>query len=156
MSIIVKVLFVSFALIFLAIGCSGSKEEIQTITIGGSCHPKIDRKLGEPIIVVDFISLTEDTTFYELPKIVSGIVALQSKIIFPYNAILKGIEGKVYVSVDLDSLGKIENCKLIKGIDPECDNAAIEGIKKQIFVPAKRKGVPIKDTFAIAVIFKLQ
>ena len=78
------------------------------------------------------------------------------KIIFPYNAILKGIEGKVYVSVDLDSLGKIENCKLIKGIDPECDNAAIEGIKKQIFVRAKRKGVPVKDTFAIMVLFRLQ
>ena len=91
------IFFVSFALLFLTIGCSSSKEEIQTITIGGSCHPKIDRKLGEPIIVVDFISLTDDTTIYELPKIVSGIVALQSKIIFPYNAILKGIEGKVYV-----------------------------------------------------------
>ena len=152
----VKVFNISFALLFLTIGCCGSKEEIQTITIGGSCHPKIDRKLGEPIIVVDFISQTEDTTFYELPKIVSGIVALQSKIIFPYNAILKGIEGKVYVSVDLDSLGKIENCKLVKGIDPECDNAAIEGIKKQIFVRAKRKGVPVKDTFAIMVLFRLQ
>ena len=152
----VKVFNISFALLFLTIGCSGSKEEIQTITIGGSCHPKIDRELGEPIIVVDFISQTEDTTFYELPKIVSGIVALQSKIIFPYNAILKGIEGKVYVSIDLDSLGKIENCKLTKGIDPECDNAAIEGIKKQIFVPAKRKGVPVKDTFAIMVLFRLQ
>ena len=151
-----KIVFISFALMLITTGCGGSKEEIQTITIGGSCHPKIDRKLGEPLIVVDFIGLTDDTTFYELPKIVSGIVALQSKIIFPYNAILKGIEGKVYVSVDLDSLGKIENCKLVKGIDPECDNAAIEGIKKQIFVPAKRKGVPVKDTFAIMVLFRLQ
>lgn len=156
MNNVLKIFCVVLVLMFLTIGCGGSKDEIQTITIGGSCHPNIDRKLGEPIIVVDIISLTEDTTFYELPKIVSGIVALQSKIIFPYNAILKGIEGKVYVSVDLDSLGKIENCKLIKGIDPECDNAAIEGIKKQIFVPAKRKGDPIKDTFAITVIFKLQ
>ena len=77
-----KIVFVSFALMLITTGCGGSKEEIQTITIGGSCHPKIDRKLGEPIIVVDFIGLTDDTTFYELPKIVSGIVALQSKIIF--------------------------------------------------------------------------
>ena len=138
------IFFVSFALMFSIIGCSSSKEEIQTITVGGSCHPKIDRKLGEPIIVVDFISLTEDTTFYELPKIVSGIVALQSKIIFPYNAILKGIEGKVYVSIDLDSLGKIENCKLIKGIDPECDNAAIEGIKNKFLFPRNKKEFQLK------------
>ena len=152
----VKIVFVSFSLLFLTIGCSGSKEEIQTITVGGSCHTKIDRKLGEPIIVVEFVSLTDDTSFYELPKIVSGIVALQSKIKYPDYARRSMIEGKVYVSVELDSLGNIENCKLVKGIDPECDNAAIDGIKKQIFVPAKRKGVPIKDTFAIMVLFKLQ
>ncbi len=156
MNFTVKMFFVSFALLFLTIGCSGSKEEIQTITVGGSCHPIIDRKLGEPIIVVELMSLVDDTTFYKLPEIVSGIESLQSKIIFPRNAILKGIEGKVYVSVEIDSLGQIENCKLVKGIDPECANAAIEGIKKQIFVPAKRKGVPIKDTFAIMVLFKLQ
>ena len=156
MNLIAKILFIIFTLMFLTIGCGGSKEEIQTITVGGSCHPKIDMKLREPIIIVDFVSLTEDTTYYELPKIVSGIVALQSKIKYPDNARRSMIEGKVYVSVDLDSLGKIENCKLIKGIDPECDSATIDGIKKQIFVPAKRKGIPIKDTFAIVVLFKLQ
>jgi TonB family protein len=151
-----KIFFITFTLMFLTIGCSSSKEEIQTITVGGSCHPKNDRKLREPIIVVEFISLTEDTSFYELPKIVSGIVALQSKIKYPDYARRSMIEGKVYVSVDLDSLGKIENCKLIKGINPECDSAAIEEIKKQIFVPAKRKGVPIRDTFSIMVLFRLQ
>ncbi|RPI65273.1 MAG: TonB family protein [Ignavibacteriales bacterium] len=136
-------------------GCCGSKED-QNVLYRGCGNSGTSVQLGEPIIVVEFISVTEDTSFYELPKIVSGIVALQSKIKYPDNARRSMIEVKVHVSVDLDSLGKIENCKLLKGIDPECDSATIDGIKKQIFVPAKRKGISIKDTFAIVILFKLQ
>lgn len=150
-----KIFFISFALIIFTIGCGGSKED-PNIIYRGCGNSGTSVQLGEPIIIVQFMSLNEDTSFYKISEIVSGIKSLQSKIVFPQSAILKGIEGKVYVSVEMDSLGNIERCKLIKGIDPDCDKAVIEGIKKEIFVPAKRNGIPIKDTFAIMVLFKLQ
>ncbi len=156
MNNVVKIVFVSFVLMFLVFSCGGSKEEIQTYTVGGSCHPKIDMKLREPIIIVDFVSLTEDTTSYEPAQIIGGYKSLQSKIEFPEIAIKKGIEGKVYIVANLDSIGNIVELKLLKGIGGGCDEAAIEGIKKQGFIPSKRKGLTIKDTFRIGVIFKLQ
>ncbi|MBK7499701.1 MAG: TonB family protein [Ignavibacteriales bacterium] len=156
MNFAMKVFFVPFSLLVLIIGCGGSKEEIQTITVGGSCHPKIDRKLGEPIIVVSLESLTEDTDFYELAQIVGGLKSLQSAIIYPENANIAGYEGKVYIDANIDSIGKITDLRLRKGIGAGCEESAMDGIKKQSFLPSKRKGTPINDSLRVVIIFKLQ
>jgi len=150
-----KIVFVSFALLFLTIGCGGSKED-QKVLYRGCGDPSPYRKLRDPIIIVYLESLTEDTDFYEPAQIVGGLKSLQSAIIYPENANRAGYEGKVYIDANIDSIGKITDLRLRKGIGAGCEESAMDGIKKQSFLPSKRKGIPINDSLRFDIIFKLQ
>lgn len=155
MNFTIKILFVSFVSIVLAIGCGSSKED-QNIIYRGCGNSDYDLKLRDPVVIVYLNSLVEDTSFYSLAQIVGGIKSLHSAIKYPLNANRAGIEGIVYVLVNLDSFGSILDLKLLKGIGGGCDESAIDGIKKQSFLPSKRNGIAINDTLGIRITFKLQ
>lgn len=155
MNFTLKMFFVSFTLLFLTIGCGGSKED-QKVLYRGCGDPSPEWKLRYPIIIVYLESLTEDTDFYEPAQIVGGLKSLQSAIIYPEIANRAGIEGKVYILTNIDSTGKILELRLLKGIGGGCEESAMEGIKKYNFLPSKRKGIPINDSLGFDIIFKLQ
>lgn len=150
-----KKTFIAFIFMLNIIGCGGSKEDKNVLYRGcGNSGP--EWKLRNPIIIVSLKSLTEETDFYEPAQIVGGLKSLQSAIIYPENANRGGYEGKVYIYTCIDTIGKITELRLLKGIGGGCDEAAIDGIKKQIFIPSKRKGMPINDSLGFDIIFMLQ
>ena len=67
-----------------------------------------------------------------------------------------GLEGKVIVNVLISETGKVKETTIIKGMEPSCNEAAIDAIKSTKWQPAKRKGQPLETWVAIPVIFRLK
>lgn len=101
--------------------------------------------------------------------IVGGLDSLHLKLVYPPVAKELGIEGKVYLIVDLDSLANIKNVEVQKGIGYGCDEEAVRLIKTATFTPGyirKTVGidsdgkkifrlVPYKIKISVPIKFKL-
>ena len=74
-------------------------------------------------------------TYEIMPTITGGLDSLQLRLNYPDEAKNLGIEGKVYLIVDLDSLGSIQNVVVVKGIGYGCDEEAVRLIKTATFTP---------------------
>ncbi len=59
---------------------------------------------------------------------------------FPEEAERLGQEGDVVLSLDIDERGKVTRVKLLKGVSPLLDQAAIRGIEGCSFIPAQSGG----------------
>jgi len=87
----------------------------------------------------------------EKPKIKGGIKELSKNIVYPEISKLNNIEGIVFVSTMIDTLGNIVYIKIEKGVDKELNSAAIRAIRKTEFIPGDEN---IEITIPIE--FKLQ
>ncbi len=75
---------------------------------------------------------------------------------YPQKANESKIEGTVYVKFVVDSLGNSNEIQIVKGIGSGCDEEAIRLISSMpTWIPAKKKGVPIKSEVELPVRFKL-
>jgi TonB family protein len=82
---------------------------------------------------------------------------IQKKVVYPPEAIKNGIYGKVIVQFVVDSEGKLGDIKILRGVAPSLDNAALQAIQASPdWVPAKKDGKDIKQQFVIPVYFALQ
>jgi TonB family protein len=82
---------------------------------------------------------------------------IQTKVVYPPEAIKNGIFGKVIVQFVVDSKGKIGDIKVLRGVDPLLDNAALQALQTSPdWVPAKKDGKDVKQQFVIPVYFTLQ
>lgn len=75
--------------------------------------------------------------------------------VYPRQAILQDIQGKVYVKVTIAESGKVEGVKIAQGINPVLNKSALAAAKKMMFSPAVYKGKPVKVSIAIPVNFIL-
>jgi periplasmic protein TonB len=87
--------------------------------------------------------------------LVGGLDTIQSLINYPSLAKEQGIEGKVYVSLIVDSLGNSVCLSIAKGINHELDQEALRVVKLLQFIPAMDKGKNITLPATISIIFKL-
>ncbi len=79
-----------------------------------------------------------------------------NKMKYPRAARRHGIEGKVFVQFVVDKDGSIIDTKVTKGIDPECDNEALNAVKSlPNWIPGYQRGRPVKQRFTLPVQFKL-
>ncbi len=61
------------------------------------------------------------------------------------------------VQFAVDSKGKIGDFKVLRGVDPLLDNAALQALQlSPDWVPAKQDGKDVKQQFVIPVDFTLQ
>ena len=63
-------------------------------------------------------------TVDKTPEIIGGLDSLQSKIIYPQEALKNNIEGKVYILAIIDSTGTLLCSNVIKGLGYGCDEEA--------------------------------
>lgn len=91
-----------------------------------------------------------------LPSPIGGMSAIQKNIHYPEIARRAGIEGTVYITVDIDENGNVTNTNVLQGIGSGCDEAAIDAIKQVKFKPAIRDNIPVKYKITIPIKFKLQ
>lgn len=91
-----------------------------------------------------------------MPEPIGGINAIQSKIIYPDEAKIKKVEGKVYVRAFIDENGNVVGTQLMKGIGSGCDETAMKAIEQTKFKPASQNGTPVKVQVSIPIVFKLR
>ena len=92
----------------------------------------------------------------KMPELIGGMDSLQSRLIYPEQAIENKIEGKVYLLVIIDSTGKQICAKVIKGLGYGCNKEALYLINSSKFYPGLLRNKKITTIIAIPIIFSLK
>ena len=81
---------------------------------------------------------------------------LSKNIKYPEKAIEKKIEGKVFLSIVIDSTGVIRDVSVLRSLEPACDKEAIRVVKLlPKWIPGKKDGKNVNVSYILPVIFKL-
>ncbi len=82
---------------------------------------------------------------------------LAENIVYPKQAAENGIQGTVYTSFIVNSDGKIEDVKILRGIGGGCDEEALRVVKLMPrWKPGRQNGKTVRTLFNMPVNFKLQ
>ena len=76
---------------------------------------------------------------------------LKENIVYPADS----LEGKVYISFTVDTLGHITDIKIKKSLSPSADAEVIRVAKLLVFKPAVLDGKPVRSRFSLPVSFTL-
>jgi protein TonB len=66
-----------------------------------------------------------------------------------------GIQGKVRIEITVDETGRVVDVKLVQGLSPGLDAAALAAGRAAQFEPAVRCGKPVRATFKIGIRFEI-
>jgi TonB family protein len=91
----------------------------------------------------------------EPPQLKGGSESLTKHLDYPLRAKQRGIQGRVLIAVLVDKSGSPTEFRVAQSLDPDCDQAAIDAIRKIEFVPAKKMGRVVPAWFAIPVEFRM-
>ncbi|SMO69169.1 M56 family metallopeptidase [Gracilimonas mengyeensis] len=92
----------------------------------------------------------------EMPKLIGGMQAIQSKIEYPEQARKAGIEGQVVVRFVVDENGDVIEPEVVRGISSGADAEALRVVKEAQFEPGMQRGKAVRVQYAMAINFKLQ
>lgn len=126
----------------------------------------VDANIGETVVVSKnepAASVTGDVyevvdKMPEFPGGMTGLMQYLSKNIkYPADARTKGKEGRVIVSVIINTKGKATNPTIIKSVDPSLDAEALRvaGTMPD-WVPGTKDGIPVNVKYTFPVNFSLQ
>jgi len=101
--------------------------------------------LGDYFVVVE-----------EMPKLIGGMKAIQSKIEYPTMAQQAGIEGKVTVQFIVNENGDVENAQVVRGIGGGADEEALRVVKDAKFEPGVQRGQKVRVLYAMSINFRLE
>ena len=80
---------------------------------------------------------------------------IASNLKYPEKAVKQGKQGMVVLRFFIKEDGSIGDIQIKKSVSPECDEAAVNAVKKlRKFTPAKQKGKPVAVWFTLPVMFK--
>lgn len=126
----------------------------------------VNANIGETVVVAkneSAASVTGDV--YEvvdkMPEFPGGMVGLMQYLSkntkYPADARTKGKEGRVIVSVIINTKGKATNPTIIKSVDPSLDAEALRvaGTMPD-WVPGTKNGIPVNVKYTFPVTFSLQ
>ncbi|MGE0020485.1 MAG: energy transducer TonB [Draconibacterium sp.] len=97
----------------------------------------------------------------EMPEYPGGADSLRADLVrsinYPAEASKKGIQGKVYITFVVDEKGKIDDAKVVRGVDPLLDKEALRVVSSlnKAWTPGKEKGKPVKVSYTLPVNFAL-
>ncbi len=75
---------------------------------------------------------------------------------YPEIAKENGIQGKVYIQFVVNKKGKVEQVKVVRGVDPSLDKEAIRVISNlPAWAPGSQRGKPVKVSFTVPINFQL-
>jgi len=78
------------------------------------------------------------------------------KPVYPEIARRAGIEGIVFLNIQIDEKGNVINAKVLKGLGAGCDEAAIAAAFQCKFKPAMQRDKPVKVWISYSVRFRLK
>jgi len=96
----------------------------------------------------------------EMPQFPGGDAALMKwlgeNIVYPENASENGIQGRVILRYVIRSDGSVDDVKVVRSLNPECDAEAVRAVEAMPnWIPGKQKGSPVNVYFNLPVQFKL-
>lgn len=81
---------------------------------------------------------------------------IQKSVKYPEVAKENGIQGKVFVQFVINGRGKVEQVKVVRGVDPSLDKEAVRIIEAlPAWQPGKQRGKPVKVSYTVPINFKL-
>ncbi|UII18987.1 energy transducer TonB [Fulvivirga ligni] len=114
-------------------------------------------EIMEDIVVGEVVDDNSGASSYYNPEPIGGISkfyeALMANVNYPNS--LK-INGKVFISVTVDTLGRVSSVEVIKGYNDIADEEAVRAFKatNYPFKPANKDGKPIESQMIIPINFK--
>ena len=91
----------------------------------------------------------------EGPQLMQWFIRWQ--LVYPPAAALRKAEGKVWVQFVVDTFGNIGNARVIRGIAPDMDTAALNVIRAMPrWLPAYHDSVPVKSLVTLGIEFSLK
>jgi protein TonB len=140
-----------------------NKADISIITVAGDENGTVDiRDVIEHKVVIEEEPKNKVWDHVEqMPAFPGGdaelLKWLAKNIEFPTIAIEQGVSGTVMLKFVVTTDGTVGDVEIVKGLDPNCDKAAIRGVKKMPrWTPGKQNGVPVNVWYQCPVKFKLQ
>ncbi len=101
----------------------------------------------------------EDEVFVvveQMPVIKGGLQMLYKYVEYPNLARKAGLEGTVVIKLIVSPEGKPTKPEVLKSVHEVLDNAAIAGIMKLEFEPARQRNRPVSVWISIPVVFELK
>ena len=90
------------------------------------------------------------------PTIIGGLANLNASLEYPRVALQSGVEGNVVVQVVVNVDGSPESPTVLRSASPLLEQAAIDAVMAQRFVPGKQRGRAVRTVITIPVRFKLK
>ncbi|MFA5971881.1 MAG: energy transducer TonB [Lentimicrobiaceae bacterium] len=139
------------------------KDELKTITAdkaNAAPASKNTRTATMKKAEIEDQSIAVFTVVEEMPSFPGGEAErnkfLAENIVYPQQAVENGIQGTVYVSFIVNSDGKIEDVKILRGIGSGCDEEALRVLKMMPpWHPGKQNGRTVRVRYTMPVSFKL-
>ena len=89
------------------------------------------------------------------PKPVGGMDEIIKHLVFPKHAKLYGLEGFVTVTVDVDTLGLVNNIDVLNDLGLGTKEAAIDAVKASRFLPGEKDGKTVRSKVLFKIPFLL-
>ncbi|MFW6347538.1 MAG: TonB family protein, partial [Cyclonatronaceae bacterium] len=96
------------------------------------------------------------TVVEEMPQMRGGQAALYEALEYPRRARIYNIEGRVIIQFVVDQQGNVSNIEVVRSVDDDLDEAAIEAMRNMTFSPGMQGGRPVRVRMVQPVIFRLQ
>lgn len=91
----------------------------------------------------------------QMPVLEGGLEGIAARLMYPEEARLNGIEGRVFLQFVVDEHGVPSDIAVIRGIGGGCDEAAVEAIRASRFAPGMQQGVPVPVRMSLPIAFRL-
>lgn len=88
------------------------------------------------------------------PIPINGIKEIQNNLVYPKETDQSSAEGKVTLSVKIDTLGNATALEVIKSLKKEYDLAAIKAVEKTRFLPGKKENKIVESKIVLNIEFK--
>ena len=144
-------------------------EEVQFITFEEVREVVVDRAVNEVIEVVTTVAVeveevVEQVAFIvveEMPMYPGGDVELmrflQENVVYPERAKENNIQGRVFLQFVVTPKGTIGEVRVLRGVDPLLDAAAMEAVRKlPAFRPGRQGGVAVPVWYQVPISFQLR
>jgi len=100
-------------------------------------------------------------TLDQNPEFPGGMLGLQKflakSVNYPMIAQETGIQGTVYLTFIINKSGKVEQVKLMRGVDPSLDKEALRVVNTMPdWKPGKQGGIPVKVSYQVPIKFTLK
>ncbi|MEQ9265522.1 MAG: energy transducer TonB [Balneolaceae bacterium] len=92
----------------------------------------------------------------QMPQLIGGLADLQKSVIYPEEAVRRGIEGRVTVQFLVTETGNVICPNVIRGIGGGCDEAALNAVSNAKFEPGMQRGEPVRVQYSLPIVFRLQ